>query len=149
MRTLAYTIGTALGSGYAPLAPGTAGSILALLLYYFIPFSTAYWVLLTILLFFAGVWASNLIEKEKGDDPGLIVIDEVVGQWITLWFIPLSINTAVAAFILFRLMDIWKPYPVNRSQNLGNGWGVMLDDVLAAVYANLLLQIIFNTGWIL
>ena len=82
-----------------------------------------------------------MIEKERGKDPGLVVIDEFVGQWLALFCLPRAIAIYIIGFALFRLFDIWKPFPVNRIQSLPGGWGIMLDDVLAAIYTNLCLHL--------
>ncbi len=148
MRIFHYILGTALGSGYAPFAPGTAGSLLALMLFWFLPMPTAYRLACIALLFFAGVWSAGLIEREQGKDPQIVVIDELVGQWIALLFIPHQWAWFGASFLLFRLFDIFKPWPVYQSQNLPGGWGIMIDDVLAGIYANLFIQLILISGFL-
>lgn len=146
-KFLIYGIGTGLGTGYAPIAPGTAGSLLGLVLIYLFPLNSWYWLALTWLFFFIGVWTSTIIEKEKGEDPPIVVIDEVVGQWVALLFLPVySVKVFVLAFLLFRLFDVRKPPPIDQSQNLKAGYGIMIDDVIAGVYANIILQLIFRTG---
>ena len=146
-KFLIYGIGTGLGTGYAPIAPGTAGSLLGLVLIYLFPLNGWYWLALTLLFFFIGVWTSTIIEKEKGEDPPIVVIDEVVGQWVALLFLPVySVKVFVLAFLLFRLFDVRKPPPIDQSQNLKAGYGIMIDDVIAGVYANIILQLIFRTG---
>ena len=147
-RFFIYTIGTGLGSGYTPKAPGTAGSLLALLIFFIFPLNSIYWFILSILFFFVGVWSGSEIEKDKGEDPGLVVIDEMVGQWLAIIFLPYSWITLLIGFILFRIFDIFKPYPINRSQKLKAGWGIMIDDVLAGVYANIVLQATYMSGLI-
>lgn len=147
-RFLIYTIGTGLGSGYTPKAPGTAASLLALLIFFIFPLNSINWFILSILFFFVGVWSGSEIEKDKGEDPGLVVIDEMVGQWLAVIFLPYSWITLLIGFILFRVFDIFKPYPINRSQKLKAGWGIMIDDVLAGVYANIVLQAIYMSGLI-
>ena len=148
-RFLVYTLGTGFGSGYAPIAPGTAGSLLALIIYFLFPLNSFYWLTISIMLFFAGVWAGFKIEKDKGEDPGLVVIDEMVGQWLTVLFLPPTLVTLLTGFILFRLFDIFKPYPVNKSQKLKGGWGIMIDDVLAGIYATIILHALHLTGLML
>lgn len=146
VRLLYYILGSGFGSGYFPIAPGTAGSIVGLLIFFLMPIGLHYWLIIICLFFILGVWAATQIEREKGHDPGLVVVDEMVGQWIALLFIPVTLFHYAAAFILFRFFDILKPFPINRSQNLKEGWGIMIDDVLAGVYANLLLQIFRFSG---
>lgn len=145
-RFIIYVIGTGLGSGYTPIAPGTAGSLLALLIYFLFQLSSVHWLLISVLLFFVGVWAGSEIAKDKGDDPGLVVIDEIVGQWLAVIFLPPTLITLLIGFILFRVLDIYKFYPINKSQKLKAGWGIMIDDVLAGVYANIILHIIYFVG---
>jgi len=145
-RTAILTIASGLGTGYSPFAPGTAGSLLGLLLVWLLSGATGlggYWYpALTVLLFFIGVWASGHAEVIYGKkDCGKIVIDEVVGMFVTLYLLPAAPLYFVSGFILFRFFDILKPFPASRiDQRLGGGLGVMLDDVAAAVYANLCLH---------
>ncbi len=143
MRFINYLIATALGSGYSPVAPGTAGSILAVvLIYLFSPVPG--WLLLTILvlLFFVGVYTSTEVEKELGEDPSRVVIDEVVGMGISVLWLPTDYRLFLIAFVLFRVFDILKPPPINRSQQLPRGWGIMIDDVLAGVYSLIVVHLI-------
>jgi len=149
MRILIYSIGTGLGSGFAPLAPGTAGSLVGVLFFYLLPFTQVQWLIMIAIFFFLGVWISGKIEKEQGKDAGLIVIDEVVGQWITYLFIPLNFTAIISGFLLFRLFDIWKPFPADRAQELKAGWGVMTDDVIAGIFANIVLQVVIYSGIII
>ena len=147
LKRLIYTIGTGFGTGYSPVAPGTAGSVLAVVLFFLWPQGSLFWLLMAILFFALGVPVASAIEKERGEDPSLEVIDEVVGQWLALIFLPaMSWKIATVAFLLFRLFDIWKPFPIDYSQQLKGGWGVMVDDVLAGVYANLVLQFVLRSG---
>mgnify|MGYP005834913485 CR=1 FL=1 len=145
-RTIIYLIGTGLGSGYAPIAPGTAGSLLAAVLFWILPLNMHWWIFIIVVGFLVGLWVSTQIEREKGEDPGLVVIDEMIGQWLTLIFLPSTLFYLAGGFLLFRLFDIFKPFPINRSQNLKEGWGIMTDDVLAGLYANLLLQFVHWSG---
>jgi phosphatidylglycerophosphatase A len=95
-----------------------------------------------ILTFTAGIWCTPPVEHDKGKDPGIIVIDEFAGLWISVLFLPQNIYVLIAAFLLFRILDIIKPFPANRAQTLPAGWGVMTDDVIAGIYTNIALQII-------
>lgn len=146
MCLIKYVIASGLGCGYAPLAPGTAGSLLAVAIFWLWPLNSWIWLTIIILVFFIGVWAATGVEREKGNDPGLVVIDEVVGQWISYLFLPVSLFNLIAGFFLFRLFDIFKPFPIDQSQKLKGGWGIMIDDVLAGIYANVLLQIVLVVG---
>ena len=132
-----YFLAFGFGSGLAPIAPGTAGSALGLLL--FIP---ALYAPLPVQLgiifigFVLGVWVSDRVaEHMEVKDPGGIVWDEFIGMWIALLWLP-SLIWLLPAFLLFRLFDIWKPWPVCvADEKLAGGYGIMLDDVLAGFYA--------------
>ncbi len=99
-------------------------------------------IILSAVLFIIGVPAATVVERFEGKDSGKIVIDEIVGQILTFAFIPFSGVNIISGFVLFRIFDIWKPYPINISQKLPKGWGIMIDDVLAALYANIVLRLI-------
>lgn len=132
-------------SGYFPVAPGTVGSAAGLLVYLLVWWtgSLAVEVGLIAVLFTAGVWAGTTAERYFGGiDPGPVVIDEVVGMLITLAFIPVGLSGAIAGFALFRVFDVIKPYPAGRLERLHGGFGVMADDAMAAVYANLALRLL-------
>ena len=147
LKIIHYIIGTGFGAGFAPVAPGTAGSLLALIIYYFFPLNSSIWIIIICLTFIFGVISASAIERymEK-EDPGLVVIDEMIGQWIALLFLPVNYFTLGGAFLLFRLFDIFKPFPINQSQKLKAGWGIMIDDVIAGIYANIIVQLIILTG---
>ena len=135
---IAEFIGTVAYIGRLPFAPGTWGSVAALLLWYYISplIESPLFLLITLALFFVGVAVSDiLIETWKQDDPSAIVIDEWVGQWIALWLAPHSITWGLVAFFFFRLFDIFKPGPVQLMDNLKSGVGIMLDDVVAGILA--------------
>ncbi|MBL7775266.1 MAG: phosphatidylglycerophosphatase A [Saprospiraceae bacterium] len=134
------------GAGWLPLAPGTWGSAAALLLAWPISIWTPPEVLQLCLLFlilaflWIGVSGSKLLAGDWGEDPSQTVIDEMVGMWIAVLGLPVAWTWWLAAFVLFRLFDIFKPLGIRRLERLGEGWGVMLDDVLAGVYASVVLQ---------
>ena len=93
--------------------------------------------------FFVGVAAARIVAiAENCEDPKIVVVDEVVGQWVTLFGLELGWAGLLAGFLLFRLMDIWKPFPIRRLEAIGGGWGVMLDDLLAGVYAYAVLRLL-------
>ena len=129
--------------GYLPSAPGTFGTFAALLVIaVFVP-SDNVLLLLFSALFIIGVWSSHNAEKALGKDSGHIVIDEFCGYIVSVTFISPSLGYYVAAFILFRIFDIFKPFPIrNIEKAVSGGAGIMLDDVLAGIYANLCLQAI-------
>jgi phosphatidylglycerophosphatase A len=150
MKLLARIIATGFGVGYFPLAPGTAGSLMGVLLYWFLPeISPLLLGGIIVLLSFLGIYSATLIENEqiarlgieKGHDAQIIVIDEIVGVLIALLFIPKTFFYTTLAFVFFRLFDILKPPFINQSQKLPGGWGIMMDDILAGIYSNVLLQI--------
>lgn len=148
-------IATAGYAGYIPFAPGTMGTLVALVLYVILGYLTKdlsgyYQVnslifIISLISFYPSVWISGWMEKETGkEDPGIIVIDEVLGYWVTVAFLPFNWKTVIIGFFLFRILDIVKPFPANSSQSLKNGWGVVVDDIIAGVYANILIRIMYS-----
>jgi phosphatidylglycerophosphatase A len=149
-RRVADLISTWFGCGRAPVAPGTVGSAaaiaIAILLQRYAGFTRWHFPLMAAVLFLPAVWAAGVTAREaKIKDPGFVVVDEVIGQWIALGGArTLRWETYLAAFLLFRLFDIWKPPPVRQLEALPDGWGINADDVMAGVYAALVL---FLAGW--
>jgi phosphatidylglycerophosphatase A len=138
---LGLAVATVFGVGYAPVAPGTFGSAVGLLVWWLLPASTAIQAAVIVAMFVAGSWGGNVAERHFGrSDPGQVVIDEVMGMLITLFLNPVGWLGALAGFLLFRIFDVIKPYPANRLEQLHGGIGVMADDAMAAVYANLVLR---------
>jgi phosphatidylglycerophosphatase A len=145
MIRLAFAIATVFKAGYIPIAPGTVGSIIGLLVFWLIKdyasFTIEMFVAAT--LFFAGVWASTIVEQVlERHDPGVVIVDEVVGMLVALMLLPPTITVTFLAFLLFRVFDIIKPYPARRCEQLSRGWGIMMDDVVAGLYVNVLIHII-------
>ena len=139
---LTKAFASGLYSGFSPIASGTVGSAVGLAIYCVPGIENPYILLpLCVLVFFLGVRTSNDMEKVYGHDPGEVTIDEVLGMWISLLFLPKKMVIAVIAFFVFRILDIVKPYPARRFDSLHGGAGVMLDDVVSAIYTNLLLQL--------
>jgi len=142
---LADTLSTWFFCGYFPKAPGTVGSLAALIIGWLLHqyFGLAGWhfLLLAALLFGPAVWAAGVTARaHRIEDPQFVVVDEVIGQWIALaGAASLNWKSYLAAFALFRLFDIWKPPPVRQLEALPGGWGINLDDVMAGVYAALVL----------
>jgi len=135
---LALAIASVGGVGYIPFAPGTFGSAAGLALWWLLPASIPVHALAIVVVFVVGTWSAHVAEQHYArTDPGSVVIDEVVGMFITLFMNPWSWKTALLAFLLFRAADIVKPYPANRLERLHGGLGIMADDAMAAVYANL------------
>ena len=144
MTRLAVFIATVGYCGYFPFAPGTVGSAAGLVFYALVWWTQSPIVEVAMIaaLFAAGVWAGTTAERYFGGvDPGPIVIDEVVGMLITLAFIPVGWSGVLAGFFLFRVFDVIKPFPAGRLEALHGGLGVMADDAMAAVYANLTLRL--------
>ena len=145
---LSLTIASAFYIGYIPGAPGTYASIATILVFVGINFYI-YWIppvihLSTVcLISLIGVFVSAEIGRTTGkEDPSFIVIDEVAGQLLTYLFLPLNSFNIIFGFFAFRAFDIWKPFPIRKLESLGNGVGVMADDLLAGLYANILLHLI-------
>jgi phosphatidylglycerophosphatase A len=150
---LAVFVATVGYCGYFPIAPGTLGSAAGLVFYLLVWWTKSPIVEAVLIggLFAAGVWAGTTAERFFGGiDPGPIVIDEVVGMLITLAFIPVGVSGAIAGFFLFRVFDVIKPFPAGRLERLHGGLGVMADDAMAAVYANITLRaaLWLAPGWI-
>ena len=137
----ALAIATVFGAGYIPVAPGTIGSLAGLVIWWILPRSSTAQALAIVVLFVAGSWSSGVAERHFGrTDPGPVVVDEVVGMLMTLYLNPVGPIGAIAAFLLFRVADIIKPFPADRLEGLPGGIGVMADDAMAAVYANVVLR---------
>lgn len=143
---LPVLIGSGFGSGFSPWAPGTAGALLATLMWWglscLLPDACLLWTTVVLVLLFtvAGVWATNRLEPYWGDDPSRVVVDEMVGVWIALLAAPGGdVWYAAAAFALFRLFDIFKPLGIRRMESFPGGIGVMMDDILAGIYSFALL----------
>ncbi len=123
------------------MAPGTVGSFITLIGLWLIPFTRAALVWTLVVVTALGLWAGSRVERALGTrDPGLIVIDEVAGMLLAVLFLPRTIPVLVTAFLLFRLFDIWKPFPARESQALSGGLGVMVDDLIAGLYALVLVM---------
>ncbi|MDX2128698.1 MAG: phosphatidylglycerophosphatase A [Chloroherpetonaceae bacterium] len=143
MKQLAKILGTGFGTGLAPIGSGTLGSLLAVAVYYYFAeyqhqLLLWQWLLILVGVFFPiGIWSSGELEDLYGHDPRQATIDELVGQWIAFLFLPFSWSTLILGFVFFRLYDITKPEPINRIQKLPKGFGIMMDDVLAGIYANI------------
>jgi len=152
MKTIFTFLGTGFGVGYTPFLPGTAGTLLGVVIYLVLsrifthPFS--YVVMLVIFSGF-GVWICGKCDHhfEKKDSP-VIVIDEIEGFLIAMFALPVSFRFIFLGFILFRAFDILKPFKIERLQRLPGGWGIMADDIAAGILANLMLHIArIMLGW--
>jgi phosphatidylglycerophosphatase A len=129
--------------GFAPVAPGTVGAAAAIPLFLLLRWAGSTWLEIAVCaaLVVAGAWSARLTEEALGvEDPGPVVIDEVVGMLVSLLWLPGTWPVILAAFVAFRVFDIVKPWPAGRFERIPGGWGVMADDVMAGVYANLVVQ---------
>jgi len=142
-RSVALACATVLGTGYVPVAPGTFGSAAGLLVWRLLPASPVVQAAVIVGLFALGSWSGTVAERHFGrTDPGQVVIDEVMGMLITLFLNPVGWMGALGAFLLFRIADVIKPFPANRLERLPGGVGIMADDGMAAVYANIALRVV-------
>ncbi|MBK6765969.1 MAG: phosphatidylglycerophosphatase A [bacterium] len=160
MNAIERVITTVVWTGYSPIAPATVASAVVCVILWFVPGAQSLWMLLPLaVLTLIGVWLTNRFidgysvidpgkfaavrrKNPKRDDPDPVVFDELVGQWITLLAAPHTVLGFAAAFFLFRFFDIFKILGTNRLQKLPRGWGVMLDDVAAGVWAALALALL-------
>jgi len=127
------------------LVPGTFGSIAGAGVYFLVKDNPALFLAAICVFLFLGFWLSGYTEKIYGrKDPQFVVIDEVAGMLLSLLFVPFSLWAVIIGFVLFRLLDTLKPYPAGKLQNLHGSVGIMTDDIVAAIYANLILQVVFR-----
>lgn len=144
-RRLATWVAMGFGAGRVPRAPGTAGTLIAIPIFLAATQLSSYaYLLLVVAMFFAGVAICGVATRALGRaDPPQVVWDEIVGYLVTMFMAPVGWGWIVVGFLLFRLFDIWKPFPIRQlERRAGGGWGVMLDDVVAGVFAFLLLQLV-------
>ena len=145
MKNFIILLATGFGVGYSPIAPGTLGTLVAIPIYYFLSnISSPIYEITLIGFFFLSVWISENAEISFGkkDDPR-IVIDEMMGFLITMLWVPKTVRFIVIGFFVFRFFDILKPFPIRRlEKKLKGGFGVVLDDVMAGIYANIILHLI-------
>jgi phosphatidylglycerophosphatase A len=152
VNRLAVTLATWFGCGYFPWGPGTAGSLAAVLiavgLHTYLGAGRMTLAVLVMIFLLPGIWASSRTARVlKIEDPSIVVVDEVLGQWLTLLGAStLNWKTFLAAFLLFRLFDIWKPWPIRRLENLPEGTGIVVDDLGAGVYGAIVLSISGSLG---
>jgi phosphatidylglycerophosphatase A len=139
---IATFIATAGYVGFVPVAPGTFGSAVGLAIYAIVRTtgSQALEAAILVVVLLAGLWSASCVERDRGKDPGVVVIDEVLGMLVTLAFLNVTVIGALVGFFLFRALDVVKPYPAGRFEHLPGGAGIMLDDVMAGVYSNLAIR---------
>jgi phosphatidylglycerophosphatase A len=137
---------TASGLGLLPRAPGTFGALGGLAVGFSVMQFTAtpnfILFILIVLFFVTGAYCAEKLIQEWGKDPSVIVIDEVVGMWVSMLFIPNNIFLILLAFVIFRFFDIAKPLFIRKMENIRGGWGIMLDDVVAGIFANAVVQLL-------
>ena len=146
MKRFILLLATGFGVGYSPIAPGTLGSLIAIPIYYFLSeISSPLYEITLIGLFFLSVWISENAERLFGKkDDQRIVIDEIIGFLVTMLWVRKTLPFIIMGFFLFRFFDILKPFPIRRlEKGLKGGYGVVLDDAIAGVYANILIRIVF------
>ncbi len=143
-------IGSGFYTGYIPLASGTFGSLVALLIYWIPGFENLLIMSIAIILFAAyGIYVGNKFDKKYGKDPAECTVDELVGQWISLLFVPKTVILSVVVFFIWRFFDIVKPYPARKLEYLPGGLGIMIDDVVSGFYSLIVIHlvlVIFNIG---
>jgi len=147
MNAIKRFVGAGFGSGFTPVAPGTAGSFIALIPAYFSVWIDPVYAPIALTLFFSllSLWVADTCITAWGDDPGVMVIDEFAGQSLVFISLPISFTLndwwlIIAAFALFRFFDILKPLGINQIQKLKGGWGILLDDLVAGFYALICLK---------
>ncbi|HTR81625.1 MAG TPA: phosphatidylglycerophosphatase A [Bacteroidota bacterium] len=129
-------------SGFSPIASGTVGTLVGLLIYLIPSFADTPTLLAScVVVFILGGLAAGKMETVYGHDPSAVTIDEVLGIWISLLLLPKTFLVVVGAFFLFRAFDVFKPWPARAFDRMNGGWNIMLDDVVAGIYANLVLQV--------
>ncbi len=142
MKGIVRFLATGLYTGELPLVPGTWGSLPGLILCVFLfHLGPVYQIIMTVAMIVASIYLSSAAEKELGHDARPIVVDEIAGMMVTLVFVPRVWYYYVLGFVLFRALDFIKPAPARQAERLPSGLGITMDDVVAGVYANLLLRI--------
>jgi phosphatidylglycerophosphatase A len=142
LRRIGVFVATCAYVGYAPVAPGTFGSAIGLAVFAAVrqQGSTTVEAVAIVVVAAVGMWSATEAEHHFGRiDPGPVVIDEVIGMLVTLAFVPVNITGATVAFLVFRLLDVVKPWPARRLEHLPGGFGIVLDDIMAGVYGNLVM----------
>ena len=139
----ARLLATVFYAGYSPIAPGTAGALAGLAIYLIPSFDQTPIIGSAIFVgFFFGAYSGGKIEKVVGHDPSIVVIDEMVGMWISLFLLPKTVPAVLGAFVLFRILDTVKPQPAKVFQKRDGGFAIMMDDVVCAIYTNLLVRLV-------
>ena len=150
---IAMALATGLGIGFMPIAPGTWGSLPGVALAFLLGRWAGGWAVLggAVVAAAVGIWAADRAARSlQSKDPGPVVIDEIAGQMLTLAFVPRSATALLAGFFLFRALDVWKPWPARRLEDLPGGSGIMADDLMVGLYGNILLRLLahWQPGWL-
>ncbi|XZF15153.1 phosphatidylglycerophosphatase A family protein [Chitinophagaceae bacterium MMS25-I14] len=144
-------ISSGFGIGYIGKGGGTVAAIAACAVWYLVHaggYSFPLQLTIAAAISLLGVWSANVVEKDWGKDDKKVVIDEIAGMCISLICVPATLAAIIAGLVLFRFFDIVKPLYIKRSENLPGGWGVMMDDIISGIYANLILQCIIYLKWL-
>lgn len=140
-------VGSGLYTGYIPFASGTFGSLVGTLIYFIPGFENSYVIIPSIIvLFIYGIYVSGKFEKQYGKDPSQCTVDEIVGTWISFILLPKKIIIIIIAFLVWRLLDIVKPFPARNSEKLSGGLGIMLDDVISGIYTLIIIHLTVYFG---
>ena len=144
-----WVLGAGAGLGLFPVAPATAASLAAVLIYGFAPLPEDSYGLFILIGagFLVGVWAVGTLVTKEDPDPKLAVWDEFIGMWVTCLFLPKDPEWLAAAFICFRVLDVLKPWPIRRFERLPGGWGIMADDLAAGIAGAAALNVIYRVGF--
>ncbi len=136
-------LGSGFYTGYIPIASGTFGTLAALIIYLIPGFENPYVIVPAIIIFFIyGIYVGNKFENVYGKDPSECTIDEVVGTWISYLLLPKTVGIIIITFFLWRALDIFKPYPARKLENLNGGLGIVLDDVVSGFYTLIIMHLV-------
>ena len=136
-------LGSGFYTGYVPIASGTFGTLAALIIYLIPGFENPYVIVPAIIVFFIyGIYVGSKFEKVYGKDPSECTIDEVVGTWISYLLLPKAVGIIIITFFLWRALDIFKPYPARKLEDLNGGLGIMIDDVVSGLYTLIIMHLV-------
>jgi phosphatidylglycerophosphatase A len=136
-------LGSGFYTGYIPIASGTFGTLAALFIYLIPGFENNYVIIPAIIVFFVyGLYAGSKFEIVYGKDPSECTIDEVVGTWISYLLLPKTVGIIIITFFLWRALDIFKPYPARKLENINGGLGIMIDDVVSGFYTLIIMHLV-------
>ena len=143
MNLIEKLLGSGFFTGYIPFASGTFASFAALLIYYIPGFENRFIILpVTVLFFLIGIYLGNKFEMVYGKDPAECTIDEMVGMWLSLILLPKTIVISLITFLLWRALDIYKPFPARSFEKLKGGFGIMIDDVISGFYTLIIMHLV-------